>query len=405
VQVPFQPPPRDRRADDHLLELPRELFDETLYQSCELVDRYALDLAYDLAHRLEIAPRLESAAGRTAGELAAELEFAPRFAPALDWLLERLAADGALERSDDEGDPRFRAVRALRQGEAAALRALGTAIDPEIARTLDRLDAAATAWPKVARQGTTGEQELFGAGRIGLWIAYFHNRNRPYALSNRMTAIAAANRLPPGGHILEVGAGAGSATEALLEELERRGRLADVASYQVTEPSPFFRRRAERELVARFPGVPLRFAAFDIDRPASEQGLAGGYDLVLGVNVLHVARTLGDSLGALRSLLAPGGWLIAGECVRLFPGQPVAADVVFQIFRGFVEVETDPELRPTHGFLEPRHWRVALAAAGYDEVDVLPDLERIRDYYPRFSAAVVLARAPGGAPAPEPAAS
>lgn len=404
MQVPFRPPPRDRRADDHLGELPSELFDEALYQSCELVDRYALDLAYDLAHRLGIAARLESAAGRSAGELAAELGFVPRFAPALAWLLDRLAADGALDRSDDDGGPRYRAARPLRPGEVAALRGIGTALDPEIARTLDLLDAAAAAWPKVAHQGTTGEQELFGAGCIGLWIAYFHNRNRPYALSNRMTAIAAANRLPPGGRILEVGAGAGSATEALLEELERRGRLVEVDCYQVTEPSPFFRRRAERDLVARFPGAPLRFGAFDIDRPAAEQGLAGAFDLVLGVNVLHVARSLGDSLGALRSLLAPGGWLIAGECVRLFPGQPVAADVVFQIFRGFVEVETDPELRPTHGFLEPRHWRVALAAAGFDEVRVLPDLDRIRDYYPRFSAAVVVARAPGGAPSPEPAA-
>jgi len=398
VQVPFEPPPRDPRSDGFLGEIPRELFDDSLYRSCELVDRYALDLAYELAHRLEIAARLESAAGASAAELLAERGFAPRFAAPLEWLLARLAEDGALERVGGEEPPRYRATGTLRRGEPDELRELGAAIDPEIARTLDLLDAAASSWPAVAGGRATGEQELFGAGRIGLWIAYFHNRNRPYSLSNRMTAIAVANRFPPGGRILEVGAGAGSATEALLEELERRGRLGDVAAYDATEPSPFFRRRAERELGARFPGVPLRFSAFDIDRPVGEQGLAGGYDVVVGVNVLHVAHSLCTSLTALRSLLRPGGWLVAGECVRLFPGQPVAADVVFQIFKGFVEVETDPELRPTHGFLEPRSWQRALSAAGYEEVSVLPDLERIRDYYPRFSAAVVVARTPGGAP-------
>lgn len=402
MQVPFQPPPRDPRSDEFLGEIPRELFDDTLYESCELVDRYALDLAYELAHALGIARRLESPTGATAAEIAEERGFAPRFAPALEWLLARLAADGALERLGEERPPRWRAPRPLRHGEPAELRALGSAIDPEIARTLDLLEAAASSWPAVAEGRATGEQELFGAGRIALWIAYFHNRNRPYSMSNRLTAIAVANRFPAGGRILEVGAGAGSATEALLEELDRRGRLGEVSAYDATEPSPFFRRRAERELAARFPGAPLRFSAFDIDRPADEQGLAGGYDVVLGVNVLHVARSLGASLASLRSLLAPGGWLIAGECVRLFPGQPVAADVVFQIFKGFVEVETDPELRPTHGFLEPGAWQRALEAAGYAEVDVIPDVGRIRDYYPRFSAAVVVGRAPGHAPSAAP---
>jgi len=395
VRIPFAPPPRDPRADDLLGEIPAALFDEHFYLSCELVDRYALDLAYELAHRLALAPRLERGAS-TAMELGRALGFDPQFLPALGWLLERLSADGALERSAGE-PPVYRARAALRRGEVAELRELGLAHEPELARTLDLLDAAAEAWPAVARGGTTGEQELFGAGRIGLWTAYFHNRNAVYAISNRLTAIAAANRLPAGGaRVLEVGAGAGSATEALLAEVEARGRLGQLGRYDVTEPSPFFRRRAERELRSRFGSTPLRFAALDLDRPLAEQGIEPGYDLVVGVNVLHVARSLPRALRELAGVLAPGGWLVAGECLRLFPAQPVAADLVFQIFEGFLAVETEPGLRPTHGFLEPRHWRASLAAAGFVDVEVVPDLERIRDYYPRFSAGVLVGRVPGG---------
>jgi SAM-dependent methyltransferase len=194
--------------------------------------------------------------------------------------------------------------------------------------------------------------------------------------------------------VLEVGAGAGSAAEALLEELARRGRLGDLGRYDVTEPSPFFRRRAERELKAKFPGAPLAFAAADVDRPLGEQGLGGDYDLVLGVNVLHVAKDLRAALAGLVAALAPGGWLVAGECLRLFPRQPVPADVVFQLFESFVAVETDPELRPRHGFLEPAHWRGAFAAVGLAEIAVVPDVERIRVYYPRFVSGAVVGRRP-----------
>ncbi len=94
--------------------------------------------------------------------------------------------------------------------------------------------------------------------------------------------------------------------------------------------------------------------------------------------MLHVARDLGAALRRIRAALAPDGWLVAGECLRLFPGQPVPAELVFQLFKSFVEVETDPELRPDNGFLEPRHWRLALGRAGFVDVGVVPDLERIR---------------------------
>jgi SAM-dependent methyltransferase len=399
MRRPFDPPPRDTRVNDQLGEIPDELFDDLLYLCCELVDRYSLDHAYDLALALGVERAL--AGGASADAVAQRLGTAPGFRSALGWLLDRLATDGALE-IEPGPPPRYRLARGLATGEVAELRTIGLALDPEIHRTLDLLDAAAAAWPAVASGRSTGEQELFAMGHIGLWIAYFHNANASYGISNRIAAIAAVNRLRPGGglRLLEVGAGAGSAAEALLEELERRGRLADLERYDVTEPSPFFRRRAERELKARFRGAPLRFAAADVDLPLETQGLEGPYDLVLGVNVLHVARDLGAALRRIRAALAPDGWLVAGECLRLFPGQAVPAELVFQLFKSFIEVETDPELRPDNGFLEPRHWRLALGRAGFVDVGVVPDLERIRLVYPRFFSGAMVGRAGGPTDAP-----
>jgi hypothetical protein len=110
--------------------------------------------------------------------------------------------------------------------------------------------------------------------------------------------------------------------------------------------------------------------------------------------VLHVARRLVTTLIDLRAALPPGGALVAGECLRLFPRQPVPAEFVFDLLRGFTQVETDPLARPHHGFLEVGAWRRAFAAAGFDGFTAVPDLERIREVYPRFFAGALCARAP-----------
>lgn len=396
MRLVFDPGPRPRDLDPFLGEIPESLFDDRTFACCELAERYAADLALDLARRLGLEPEL--ARGASAADLAGRLGFAPGFRPALESLLERLATAGELERQPCGcGGVRYHARRPLREPELAELRALGLGIDPAMTPTLDLLDAAAAAYPAVAAGTTTGEHELFAAGRIALWLAYFSNRNPVYALNNLQTAVVAANLLTavPGARVLEVGGGAGSFTFALLEELDRRGRLGELGLYDFTEPSPFFRRRGERELRARYPALPLRARGLDVDLPFAAQGPADGpCDLAIGVNVLHAARDLVGALTRLREALRPGGWLVAGECLRLFPGQPVPADLVFQIFQSFTGVATDPEVRPAHGFLEPSTWHRAFSAAGFEQVEVVPDLDRIRDLYPRFFTGVVRGRNP-----------
>ncbi|HLF56142.1 MAG TPA: methyltransferase [Thermoanaerobaculia bacterium] len=391
MRRPFEPGPRPRGLEPWLGEVPDSLFDDRVYAVCELADRYATETALDLARALGIEAPL--ARGGTVDELLAACGLAPSFRPALERLLDRLAGAGEIER-EDGSPPRYRAAGPLPPGEVAELRTLGLEFAPELAATLDLFDAAARAYPAAARGEAAGEELLLAPASVELWLRYFSNENPVYALSNRIAALAAAHRLPAAGplRILEVGAGAGSAALALLEELERAGRLADVALYDVTEPSPFFRRRAERALRARFPGLALRSRALDLDSPFENQGGAQGYDLVFGVNVVHVARDLGASLARLREALVPGGALVAGECFRLFPGQAVPADLVFQLFRAFTEVRVDGVFRPHHGFLSPEAWRTAFAAAGFAEVAVVPDLERIRERYARFFAGAICGR-------------
>ena len=374
----------DPRLADLLAEYPATLFNERLYQSMELTDRYCLDLAIDLLQRLRVAPQLNH--WNSVADLCRNLDFSPRFHSALAWLLERLLTARLLAAREQDGIRHYRLQGAWHQPELEQLRAMGLAIDPANAATLDLLTAAAAAYPAVAKGVSSGEEALFAGGNSSLWLAYFHNHNPSYAVNNWVSAIAAAKRLAnkPGLRILEVGAGAGSGTEALLQVLAEYYPACRIERYRVTEPSPFLRRRSERALKANYRQLPLEFHALDIDKPWDSQGATkADFDLVYAVNTLHVAYDLKFSLSEARATLAPGGWLVAGECLRPFPGQPIYIELVFQLLDSFTNVATDPESRPNPGFLTAQQWRRALAGAGFEHVQVTPEQERIREIYPR----------------------
>jgi SAM-dependent methyltransferase len=427
--MPDRPAPEalDPRFFDHLGEIPSALLTDSLHTSVELIERFAREWAVALAHELGVAEALTKSlpdGPTTARALAETLGTVPGFAQPLAWLLEELAAggevlatgtpalalaptpaptSGSTSRRDGRGERRFRLAPgngAVRAPRVDAVREAILEHEPANAPFVELLDLAGRAWPRVAAGEVRGEAVLLGASNLGLWMRYFSNDNPGYSVNNRFAAVAAANRLGAsgsGGRVLEVGAGAGSATRALLELLEEEGRLDEVTSYRLTEPAPMLLRRAGREVEARWPELAeraLATAALDIDRPWAEQGVEpGSVDLVVGVNVFHVAEDLASTLAEARRSLAPGGWLAAGEALKPRPEHPVAAEMIFLLIEDFREVATDPELRPAAGFLTPELWVKQLEAAGFRQAELVPDVRVMREFYPRFATGVVCGRA------------
>jgi SAM-dependent methyltransferase len=376
-------------------ELPvGEIDSQEFFASCELLHLYAGEHALGLADALKLGELLASPLGAAA--LLEKLGAPERFLPALEWLLQRLTEDGYL--AFDATDQTWTLVRPLRTPRLEEVRAAALDNDPRNAPTLDLDDAAARAWLEVAADRTTGQAALLGLGQTNLWLQYFSNDNPSYAISNLITAVAVANRLPDHpARVLEVGAGGGSASGRLLSKLERRGQLDRIASYTLTEPSPFFRRRAERDLRSRFPSIPIEARSLDVDGDWVHQGIEpGSYDVIFGVNVFHVAKRLSAALESARTSLVPGGVVVAGECIRPFEGQTIPAELVFRILDDFNDVELDPTLRPHPGFLAPERWAALFHRAGLEGIEIVPDPFPIRTIYPRFFAGAIAGRAPGG---------
>jgi SAM-dependent methyltransferase len=350
-------------------------FDPVQDRACKLVDLYTLHVAIDLLR--ELADPALLARGASADDLLARGGYVPVFRPALGWLLGRAAAADVDVR------------KPLPRADRAAVRAACLAIAPSYAPAFTLMDEAAALYPRVARGETQGDRALLM--KASLWVAYFDNRNGYYALNNRVVAAAVASRAAGNGpaRVLEVGAGLGSATEAVLAV------LGAVERYHVTEPIPFFRRRAERKLRAAHPGVAFEFDALDVNRDWAAQGVRpAAYRLVVGVNVFHLARALVATLREAFEALEPGGWLVAGEAIRPHPHACVGAELPFQILQSYQAVETDPELRPTPGFLTAEGWTEALRRAGFAEIELVPDAARLRELWEGAITAAVCGRRP-----------
>ncbi|KAM7182538.1 S-adenosyl-L-methionine-dependent methyltransferase, partial [Rhypophila sp. PSN 637] len=113
--------------------------------------------------------------------------------------------------------------------------------------------------------------------------------------------------------VLEVGAGTGGTTSAILKTLGRADQAANrLASYMFTDLSSGFFESAVTEF-AEWSDF-LEFKVLNIEKPPNDQGFSlGEYDLVVASNVLHATSCIGKVLRHCRSLLKPGGILLLEE--------------------------------------------------------------------------------------------
>ncbi len=388
----FSIPRLDLRFFDILAEdgFDLEVFSLKRYLGYMMVELYGLHLTIDLLNTLKVTEGLDQP--RTAHEILEMRGFGKSFEVPLRWLLKRLAEAGLLATKTGDGECTYQLGAALPQTRLDWLRTELLNLDSDFSATVNFLDAAASLYPQIAEQQISGEAALLG--KFKLWADYFSNSNPHYAPNNLASAVVAANCLrPEGNRILEVGAGLGSATEFLLKTMKQRDRLATISDMQVTDSVAFFCRLLQRNFESTYSNLPLTFRDFDINRPwAAQRCRPQQWDLVWGVNVFHLAQDLDFTLREAFEALTPGGWLVIGECIRRYSGEPITMEIVFQILRSFVDVKIDPQTRPTHGFLTLEQWSSALTRAGFVSIKVVPDLARLSELMPPFNLGAVCGR-------------
>ena len=187
---------------------------------------------------------------------------------------------------------------------------------------------------------------------------------------NRLLAAAvsaAVSGLPEGRglRVLEVGAGTGGTTGAVVEALPA-GRF----EYVYTDVSAGFFAGAVERFGA---GEGMEYRVLDVERDPVEQGFrAHGYDVVVAANVLHATRDVGESLGHCRRLLAPGGLLVGLEGT----GVQGWLDLTFGMLEGWWRFGAGADgYRSEYPLMGGGEWRRALGDAGYGECVVVGEAE------------------------------
>ena len=187
-------------------------------------------------------------------------------------------------------------------------------------------------------------------------VARAYNGLVLHALQAALTTLPATSAL----RILEIGAGTGGTTSALLPILP-----AGRTEYWFTDTSRVFASSARE----KFRGYPfLRFANLDIGRDPATQGVPlGSFDIIVAANVLHSTPDLRQTLAHVRSLLAPGGVLLLLEA----SSPERYADLTVGLTEGWWAF-ADTDLRPGYALMPQARWLALLPECGFGDAAAVP---------------------------------
>ena len=208
-----------------------------------------------------------------------------------------------------------------------------------------------------------GGAEVFGAIFQGEPASDYFNQLIAQALASyitRLRAEAAGGSQQTAVRILELGAGAGTASRAILEGVVGRFEAVDFCFSDISQS---FLRRARRHFGERFPRVDYRILDISAD-VATQNFELHSYDVIVAAQVLHDTTNIAQSLRQTLRLLKPGGLLVLYEYTEIKR---------WQFGGGFLLhgpwLFDDPHARLDQScLLSVPQWRAALEAAGYQSI-------------------------------------
>jgi NADPH:quinone reductase-like Zn-dependent oxidoreductase/SAM-dependent methyltransferase len=168
---------------------------------------------------------------------------------------------------------------------------------------------------------------------------------------------------------IEIGAGTGGATTAVLEALGAPTGRIMLDQYHYTDISAGFFDAAGAKF-AEWTDY-IEFKTLDIEKDPVQQGFAkASYDVVVASNVLHATKDMDVTMSNVRTLLRPGGTLLLLEVTHNF----VANNAVFGTLPGWWAFEDAREDTP---LLSKKEWNALLIKHSFSGIDLTKTLTMV----------------------------
>ena len=220
--------------------------------------------------------------------------------------------------------------------------------------------------PSVVR----GESEMLEHMLKDNLLGRLYSEGRGFAACNEHVAaiMRKISHKHPRTKILEIGAGTGGTTRSILDAIGNA-----YMSYTYTDISAGFFERAGEKFADHVHS--MDFKTFNVEHSPTEQGLTSdSYDIVIAANVLHATRRLSQTMRHVRSLLRPGGFLVAIEVT----GNMLRETGLMGGLEGWW-LGADDGRFPGPG-ISAKEWHGVLQASGFSGVETIiydmPDVSR-----------------------------
>lgn len=163
-----------------------------------------------------------------------------------------------------------------------------------------------------------------------------------------------------GASILEIGAGVGGTTTAVLESLKHKK-----ISYCFTDVSQFFINKAKTSYAEyNF----MEYKLLDINKNYEAQGFSNSkYEMILCANVLHNSQNIEENLSKIKKLLKPNGYLIIIEATK----ESYLLTTSLEL-KGGLNGFTDHRSNGIDVFTSEEKWIELIRKAGFDYYFTLP---------------------------------
>ncbi len=359
----------------------KALFSSVYYRGYKEIEIYVLNTLLHIFQTMKINDYLHQDF-RTVDEIIGRFGLHEQSGPFLQWAFDYTAYLGYLERNNDAYQL-INPITAINREENL----------PQILQFIPSADIfinliriIETGIKDFLEGWVKGGDLLFGdATIVNLWNSNFNNDFYGYAVVNHGIAYGITKWFSQtnGSSMLEVGSRTSGASAMTFQLLRDNNLLDSLHTIVLTDMVPTLLEKGRSNIKLQVTDPPLyEQRILDINSPIDGQGFSGEtFDIIFGVNVLHVARDLSFTLQELRSHLNKDGMLILAETTRPAANRPMHHEFIFNLLENYHDVKLDPEMRPQHGFLTREQWLKNFHKAGFRNIEYLSEL----DHYDNIS--------------------